>query len=129
MSEFLTVDTQFSDRNCLVFALEHIYGVNNVERHSIPVNLYGYRGDIRQQKAHIIVRKAHVGSSSNDLGFLLQEDGTYRMIVSDFDKNRVSLVSLKKHYANKRIRNEARKQGFSVREVKKGNVIELKLTR
>lgn len=131
MSEFLTVETQFSDKNCLIFALEKIYGINSVEYHSTPANLLGYQGDIRQQKANIIVRKEQIGRASNDLGFLLQPDGTYQMIVSEYDRRqkRVPLAALKQHYANKRIRTEARKKGFTVREVKKGNIIELKLTR
>lgn len=40
-----------------------------------PQPLYGYQGDLRSDSAHVIVRRAHLGRASNDIGFLHQEDG------------------------------------------------------
>lgn len=57
------------------------------EEHKEAQHLTGYVGDKRKQKAHIIVRRKHVGSGANDVGFLQKEDGSYDMIISEFDKN------------------------------------------
>ena len=56
------------------------------EEHKEAQNLYGYRGDKRKQKAHIIVRRQHVGAAANDVGFLRKSDGKYEMIISEFDR-------------------------------------------
>lgn len=57
-----------------------------IEVHDTPANLVGYRGDTRAQKANIIIRRQYVGSASNDLGFLYNEEtGAYDVIVSDYD--------------------------------------------
>ena len=47
--------------------------------------LYGYRGDRRPETAGLVVRREHIGSASNDLGFARSADG-YFPIISDFDQ-------------------------------------------
>lgn len=37
--------------------------------HSTPKQLEGYHGDLRKQKAHIIIPRKQVGGASNDVGF------------------------------------------------------------
>jgi hypothetical protein len=53
------------------------------------VNLEGYRGDRRDDIAHIVVSRKRInalgGGACNDLGFHFQ-DGEYRMIISEFDE-------------------------------------------
>ena len=87
MSRYNTVATEFKDEECLVQAL-HDVGYADVEVHAMPTNLYGYHADMRQQKAHIIVRRKHISQSANDLGFLRNTDGSYSQIVSDFDQGK-----------------------------------------
>jgi len=58
-----------------------------VEVHMERQNLHGYHGDVREQKAHIIVRRQYVGGSSNDIGFEKKADGSWVAHVSDFDKS------------------------------------------
>jgi len=50
--------------------------------------LEGYEGRKRPEKAHIILPRRQVGSGSNDLGFVIQPDGSITAIVSDFDSHR-----------------------------------------
>jgi hypothetical protein len=54
-----------------------------------PVNLEGYRGDKRDEVAHIVVARQRItalgGGASNDLGFHYQ-DSEYHMIISEFDE-------------------------------------------
>jgi hypothetical protein len=130
MSEFLEVETEFTEKDCLVFALEQVYGKGNVEVYREAQQLQGFKGDLRQQKAHIIIRKEHVGASSNDLGFEKVGD-TYRMRISEFDKRqkRVPVTDITDLYSNKFVRNYARRNGYSVREIHQGKRIVLKLTR
>ena len=79
---------------------------NAIEIHSAPSNLYDYRNKIRPQKAHVIIRKEHVGIGSNDLGFIQQPDGTYNAIIDEFSQNSRGydqkwLNSLKQKYQEK----------------------------
>jgi len=83
MSHYTRQPTQFVDGECLARALRELFP--KVELHEQPQPLYGYHGDVRPEKAHVIVRRQHVGSSSNDLGFVRRPDGRYELIVSEFD--------------------------------------------
>lgn len=114
MSRYNTVATQFKDRDCLVEALNDM-GYTEVEVHEIAQNLYGYHDDMRQQKAHIIVRRKHISQSANDLGFLRNDDGTYSQIVSDFDQGKHDAkwnVGLKLAYGERGMHKVAKKKGF-----------------
>ncbi len=50
-----------------------------------PVNLYGFQGDKRKQKAHIRINRKHVQSASNDIGVFLEKKGV-QLHVSAYDK-------------------------------------------
>jgi hypothetical protein len=64
------------------------FNEDQIEVHQEATNLYGYKGDKRQDKANIIVRRKYVGRSSNDIGWERQEDGTYKAIISKFDSSK-----------------------------------------
>jgi hypothetical protein len=87
LSHFTRIRTQLRDAEVLVEAL-HAVGHRQVEVHDQPQTLYGYRGDARPEKAEVIVRRKHIGSASNDIGFARQQDGTFEAIISDFDRRR-----------------------------------------
>ncbi|MEJ2672343.1 MAG: DUF1257 domain-containing protein [Deltaproteobacteria bacterium] len=85
--------------------------------------LYGYQGDVRAQKAHLIIRRQHVGPAANDLGFERQADGKFRVWVSEFDQrkngyNDAWLGKLKQAYGVEKARVEAKKRGYRVSEQK-----------
>ena len=90
MSRYCTVKTKFRDTSSLVKALMETgnWTQNQIEVHDIPQHLFGYHGDQRPEIAHIIIRQKHVGSNSNDLGFVKKEDDTYEAIISEFDSRR-----------------------------------------
>jgi Protein of unknown function (DUF1257) len=114
MSKYNQVETQYKDRDCLVEALGDM-GYTDVEVHEVAKNLVGYHGDLRQQKANVIVRRKHIGQSANDLGFVQQKDGTFAMIVSDFDQGKHNAqwnVKLKTAYGERGAMKVARKKGF-----------------
>ncbi len=83
MSAFGQFTTQLCNEEYLVEALRNM-GFNP-EVHVEPQNLHGYRGDVRADKAHIIIRRDQLSSASNDLGFVRGADGRYTAIISDYD--------------------------------------------
>ncbi len=87
MSAFVVADAPGLTREEMVEALEAAYGKGNVEVHDTPTNLYGYTGDRRQDVAHLIVRRDHVGQASNDLGiFIDPATGVGKVIISEYDR-------------------------------------------
>ncbi len=92
---------QIKNVNALVKALADL-GFNNVELHQNPQSLYGYVGDVRAEKAEVIIRRQYVGSASNDIGFKKRFDGTFEAIISDYDRGKYSqdwLNQLAERYA------------------------------
>ncbi len=80
--------TPMTDQECLLAALaEFGFDSSKVEVHATPVNLVGYGGDKREQRANIVIRRQNVGSASNDVGFLASATG-YQAFVSGFDHPR-----------------------------------------
>lgn len=119
MSRYVTVKTQFTDPNSLIAALAETGGwsVENIEHNTVVKALFGYHGDKRNEKAHIIIRRKFVGRSSNDIGFVLGEDGNYEAIISAFDKNKYGdqwIGELKGNYAFHTIKREMESRGRSV---------------
>jgi len=41
--------------------------------------------DVRSEKANYVIRRKYVGGPANDVGFIRQPDGTFDMIVSEFE--------------------------------------------
>lgn len=85
MSAYLTLSTPMIDQECLLLALADLgFGHDRVEVHEQPVQLVGYEGRARGVRAELVIRKQHVGVSSNDIGFERTPTG-YRAHISDYD--------------------------------------------
>jgi hypothetical protein len=84
MSHFVNITTAIKNQNALLKALARL-GKDKVEVYSTPQNLYGYKGDVRPQKAHVIVRRKYVGGVSNDIGFERQNNGYFVAHISEYD--------------------------------------------
>ena len=118
MSHFTSIKTQIKNSDVLVSALADV-GFNQVEVWSEAKPLYGFQGDIREQTAEVIVRRKYIGSSSNDIGFKRQEDGTFTAIVSEYDRRKYSqqwLNRLMQRYGYRMLMAAAPAEGFSVEE-------------
>lgn len=87
MSHYLEIETNVCDQDALVRALGRVGFEGQVEVHETAQALYGYRGDRRKQKAHVIVRREHVGSASNDIGFERMPSGKFKSHISEYDTN------------------------------------------
>jgi hypothetical protein len=87
MSHYTRIRTRLQDAALLAAALKEV-GYSAAEVHDEPQPLYGYRGDVRPESAEVIVRRKHVGSASNDIGFARQADGCFEAVISDYDRHR-----------------------------------------
>jgi len=88
MSAYLQVATPMTDTECLLDALADVgFAPSTVEVHQQAVALVGYEGTTREQQAHVIIRRQHIGSASNDVGFVRTPTG-FRLIVSGYDQSR-----------------------------------------
>ena len=85
--------------------------------------------------ANIIIRRQHVGGASNDVGFLKKADGSYELIISEFDKSGGKkqavdfLQKLKQMYGKHLAIKQCKKLGFKVSSQKttEDNKIKIKL--
>lgn len=98
MSHYTVVRTRMVDRQALAAALADL-GFPAVEVYDEPQPLIGYRGDRRAQRAHVIVRRQHLGRASNDIGFARQQDGSYQALISRFDRARYNARWLERLHA------------------------------
>jgi len=120
MSHFTTIATQIVSAKHLVLALNDL-GFAEVEIHATPQRLIGFLGGTRANKAHVIVRKKHIGFLSNDIGFVQNAKGTFDAIFSDYDRNtydRAWLQKLTQRYAYHVSRDMLAQQRFSLVEEK-----------
>lgn len=128
MSHYNDFETEITDQAALVRALCRCENRNNkqiqlgmVETHTDPQHLYGYKGDRRNQKAHVIIRQQFVGGASNDLGFVKNEDGKYAAIISDYDSsyyNKPWLTKLYTYYNVEKTKLEFENRGITYTETK-----------
>lgn len=131
MSHYSSLKTKVKRRSALIKALQQIDNgrwKNCVEIHNEPMNLYGYSGDIRPQKAEVIIRRKDVGQAANDIGFAQQKDGTYEAIISEFDSNRHNstwLDKLNQVYSKEVIREVADLNGFSFECIQQGDELHI----
>ena len=131
MSHFSEFITNMNDEESLVQALESMGFQGKIERYQIAQPLYGYMGDVRQQKAHIIIRRKYVGQASNDIGFEKQANGTYKAHISDYDKKKYNqqwLDTLQTKYTGSRILNKVNKlKKYQVSVKEEGSSMEITL--
>jgi hypothetical protein len=115
MSAYSETRTTFKDAALLLEALKEM-GYGEVECHiGNPQQLVGYHGDLRADKADIIIRRKHIGSASNDIGFRRGADGTYGAIISDYDSHKHNAqwtAKLRNSYADKGIMRQAKRAGL-----------------
>jgi len=119
MSHFTSIKTQIKNRDALVKALADV-GFARVEVHETGQPLYGFQGDVRPEKAEVIVRRKYLGAASNDIGFKLQKDGQFEAIISAYDRayrySRQWLNELTQRYGYHALMATVPEQGFAVEQ-------------
>ncbi len=118
MSHYTRLDTRIVSVEHLIAALADM-GFDHVEHHDVAEHLYGYEGDVREDRAEVIVRRAFIGELSNDIGFRRTADGNFEAIISDYDRDtygREWLGRLTQRYAYRVARDVLRDQDFDLVE-------------
>ena len=135
MSEFVETEVEIDDPADAVEALKMIgeqFGLpwndDTIEVHATPQELLAIGGAKRTSRrtgerirAEIIIRRKHVGNSSNDLGILKGADGKYTIYESDFDVGQLRSKmgtpfkkAFKKAVAFQKIKKESKKQRWKL---------------
>ena len=107
MSEFHVIEVCFKDEEVLIKSLKEMGYKPIVYKEA--VHLHGYRGDERQQKAHVVIPKSQVGSLSNDVGFERVKNG-FIMHASEYDRiwrTGARIKTLNKKYATNTVKKYA----------------------
>lgn len=127
MSHYNDFKTQITDPMALVRALKrvrtrtHPWTEKDIEVHGTAVALYGYHGDKRAQTANIVIRRHNVQGAANDLGFVMEKDGTYTAIISDYDQsyyNKTWQAELYTYYNVEKSKMEFESHGIEYEESK-----------
>ena len=129
MSKYLSFpDVIFKNRGLLLAALADL-GYSQVEEGE-ALSLFGYQGDRRPETAEIVVRRQHLGSASNDLGFVRTPAG-YIPIVSEYDQRTLQgghLIPKLRTAYNERVVEEVRRRVHgTARRVVEGNLVKIKI--
>lgn len=73
--------------SCLKLALLDMgFSEHQLVEHTKAQQLEGYRGDKRAETAELVIPRRYVGGAANDIGFKMQEDGTYQAIISENER-------------------------------------------
>jgi hypothetical protein len=84
VSAYGEFETTIREERFLVEALAEMG--YKVEVHSDGAALFGYHGDKRRERAHVIIRRAQLSCASNDIGFARGADDRFRAILSEYDR-------------------------------------------
>ena len=129
MSKYLSFEDQaYRDRRLLLAALGALGYAAIEEGDALP--LYGYQGDRRRETAEIVVRRQHVGSASNDLGFARTAAG-YVPIISEFDQQTLHggqfLVRLRTAYSEQVVAEVQRRLHGTARRTVEGSLVKIRV--
>lgn len=125
MSKYLEFkEFLLKDRRLLLAALGDLGYPEVEEGEALP--LYGYRGDRRPETAEIVVRRHHLGSASNDLGFA-RTPGGFVPIVSEYDQRVLHdgrfLVKLRTAYSERVVEEVRRRLHGTARRTVERDVV------
>lgn len=129
MSKYLTFpDLAFTDRRLLLAALADLGYPEVEEGEALP--LYGYQGDRRPETAELVVRRHHLGTASNDLGFARTPEG-YMPIVSEYDQRTLLsgqfLVKLRTAYSEQVVAEVTRRLHGTAHRTVEGHLVKIQV--
>lgn len=117
MSAYKKIECDIVDKDSLMEALELLD--LEAEVHENPINLKGYRGDVRNEKAHIVIDKQQVNKftgASNDIGFLWNKaENKYEFIVSEYDQRFKMDQRIIQAYVKVVLEKALKKNGFKIK--------------
>ena len=117
MSAYKKIQCDIVDKDTLLEALKLLGFTPNI--FDEPKQLIGYRGDIREEKAEIIIPKEQVNSftgASNDIGFAwVESEDKFEFICSEYDKKFKMDQRIIQAYAKVAIEKALAKNGFKIK--------------
>ncbi len=127
MSKYLHYsEITFKERRLLLGALADLGYPQVEEGEALP--LHGYRGDRRPETAELVVRRQHLGSASNDLGFRRTQAG-YTPVISEYDERTLLggqfLVNLRTAYAERVVEEVRRRLHGTARRALEGSLVKI----
>lgn len=129
MSAYKKFDNiQFRDLGLLKKALQDLGFAVLEEGDSLP--LYGFQGDLRPERAQLVIRRQHLTRASNDLGFVRTEKG-YVPIISEYDERVLLegkfLPRLRTAYSLRVVEQVAQRLRGSVAKTEEGSLIKIRV--
>lgn len=116
MSEYTVCEQDYKDKDVIIDTIKELgYPVEIGE----SLNLYGYQGDKRPEQADIVIRRKHVGSASNDIGFTRRSTGGYDLVISEYDRGYVGrkfLEEFPKLYSQNVTVKQLKKKGYKLKK-------------
>ena len=115
MSAYKKIECDIVDKDKLIEALNLLN--LNPEIHTTEQTLYGYRGDERKEKAHIIIRRNNINKytgASNDIGFYFNGE-KYDIIISEYDKKCLMDKRIIQAYVKVVLEESLAKNGFKIK--------------
>ena len=127
MSKYLVFqDCVLKERRLLLAALADLGYTEVEEGEALP--LYGYLGDQRPETAELVVRRQHLSSASNDLGFARTPQG-YVPVLSEFDQRALHggrfLVKLRTAYSEHVVQEVTRRLHGTAHRTVEGSLIKI----
>lgn len=117
MSAYKTIECDIKDKDTLLEALSLLGFIPIIAEE--PINLTGYRGDSRDEKAEIVIPKDQINfftGASNDIGFLWDESELkYKFICSEYDKKLKMDTRIIQAYTKVAIEKALAKNGFKIK--------------
>ena len=117
MSAYKKIECEIVDKKFLLDALESLGFTPTC--YTEPENLTGYKGDKRDDKAHIIISKEQINyftGASNDIGFLWDaENQKYEIIVSEYDQAHKMHDRIIQAYVKVVLEEALSKNGFKIK--------------
>lgn len=117
MSAYKKIQCDITDKDSLLEALS-LLDLEAVVLNE-PKHLKGYRGDTREETAHIIIPKEQVNKftgASNDIGFLWNDkENKYDFICSDYDKAKSMDQRIIQAYVKVVLEKALAKNGFKIK--------------
>jgi len=119
MSAYKRIKCKIVNKECLIQALDNLGLKTTV--HESPVALRGYAGDLRNNKAEIVVSKQNINANytgaSNDLGFTWNEkEGAYDIVCSEYDVAMKVPQRVMQSYAVEVIKKAAEANRFTIKQ-------------
>ena len=115
MSAYKKIECDIVDKDKLIEALNLLN--LNPEIYTTEQTLYGYRGDERKEKAHIIIRRNNINKytgASNDIGFYFNGE-KFDIIISEYDKKCLMDKRIIQAYVKVVLEESLAKNGFKIK--------------